>query len=348
MTDPKTAQPLPPFLPIMQTLVAPVRMAVLRAALELDVAELLETHGECDAMARAMGAHPGNLRLLLDALAAMDWVRKEVAESGESYANTDFSRAFLRRSSDTYLGDMVAALSGMEHRNLDRMADLVRNGPPEVGETGRVDDPERWRAAARYLARYHRAGAAEWIADRLAELPEFPAMRRMLDLGGGPGGVCARVLARRPDMTGVLFDLAPVAEVGREEMAAAGLADRVQVIGGDYNADDFGRGYDLVLSSLNLYYAKDLTAFLGRVRAALNPGGVFVSLHEGLTHGRTAPAHHVLARLSLALEGQDVSFDQGVIAKALLDAGFARVHGRTHKTPMGVLELDVARRTAQA
>ena len=171
-------------------------------------------------------------------------------------------------------------------------------------------------------------------------------MHRMLDLGSGPGVIGLEILSRNPHMQGVLFDLPAVADVAREEIGKASMERRVEVIGGNYNDTSFGQGYNLVLSSLNLYYARDLTDFLKRVRQAMEPNGVFISFHEGLTHGRTRPSRTVLSRLSLVMEGQDMSFNQGEIANALLNAGFSRVHSRTIETPMGTFELDIAFRDA--
>ena len=52
----------------------------------------------------------------------------------------------------------------------------------------------------------------------------------------------------------------------------------------------------------------------------------------------------VLSRLSLALEGQDVSFEKGQIAALLGEAGFGRVETRSFSLGMGEGELVVARK----
>ncbi len=70
-----------------------------------------------------------------------------------------------------------------------------------------------------------------------------------------------------------------------------------------------------------------------------------VCLHEGLTLERTRPAGIVLSRLSLALEGQDVSFEQGKIAAYLKEAGFTRVESRTVNLGVDEWELVTARKS---
>lgn len=78
---------------------------------------------------------------------------------------------------------------------------------------------------------------------------------------------------------------------------------------------------------------------------ALNPGGVFVSLHEGLNRERTAPEKVVISRLSLALEGQDVSFEEGRIARLALEAGFASLERRTINMLFGENEVAILRKS---
>lgn len=333
---------LPSFQPLMDTMIGPVRMAVLDTFITLELADAIEKTGNSNELANILNLNKSNLAYLLDAATTIGLTDKRKGR----YKLTDLSRHYLLRSSETYLGEMVQALSAMQHRNLDRMEELVRQGKPPVPKEQRLQDPEHWKRSARHLACYHRSGVADMMADIVDRIPGHQSMGRMLDLGAGPGVIGLGILKRHPQMSGVLFDLPAVAEVARQEVVAAEMEDRVEVIGGDYNEISFGREYDLVLSSLNLYYARDLTAFIGRIRDALNPGGVYISFHEGLTCERTHPSRTVLSRLSLALEGQDLSFSQGTIPDAMLRAGFARVHSRTIQTPMGTFELDIALRDA--
>jgi len=327
---------------VFELMVGPVRMAVLDAALEMGMADILAETSDLDSIAQSVGIEgdPTNLAYFLDAMVATGFARKK---SG-TYSNTPFAEAYLRKRSPSYFGDLVENLTRIQHRNLGKISELVRQGPPEVRANDKLDSEAVWKRSVRHLANYHKAGMAERVADLVASLPEFPSARRMMDLGCGPGVMCMSVVSRHPSMHGVLCDLPPVLEVAREEIAEAGLQDRISVIEGDYNEVDFGTGYDLVWASQTLYYAKDLRVMSARIYEALNPGGVFISFHEGLTGERTEPAATVLSRLSLALEGQDVSFEKGEIASYLPEAGFAWVDTRELVLPMGPVELTIARK----
>ncbi|MCJ2163379.1 MULTISPECIES: class I SAM-dependent methyltransferase [unclassified Pseudodesulfovibrio] len=327
---------------VFELMIGPIRMAVLDTALKLGMADILAQKQDLQSIARALEVKTdtANLAHFLDAMASMGFADKR----DERYFNTPFAESCLRKESPSYLGDLVSNLSHMQHRNLDRIPELIRQGPPEVSKQDQLHEEERWKQSVRHLASYHKAGMADLVAELVAALPEFPSMKRMLDLGCGPGIMCMTTVSRHPSLEGVLCDFPSVMEVAREEIAAAGMESRISTIEGDYNKVDFGKGYDLVWASHTLYYAKDLDAMFARIHEALNPGGVLITFHEGLTHERTQPTELILSRLSLALEGQDVSFEQGQIASHLPKAGFASVDTRTITLPMGPMELVVARK----
>jgi hypothetical protein len=69
-----------------------------------------------------------------------------------------------------------------------------------------------------------------------------------------------------------------------------------------------------------------------------------MAFQDGLTHERTRP-DMMLGHLGAALAaGQAFYFDQGEIAASMLRSGFKSVHSRTVTTPMGDMDLDIARK----
>jgi O-methyltransferase domain/Dimerisation domain len=61
----------------------------------------------------------------------------------------------------------------------------------------------------------------------------FAGIAKLVDVGGGNGSLLTAILRAHPMMKGVLFDLPDVAEQARRQIAAAGLADRCEVVAGD-------------------------------------------------------------------------------------------------------------------
>ena len=63
---------------------------------------------------------------------------------------------------------------------------------------------------------------------------DFTGISVLADIGGGNGSLISTVLARYPNMKGILFDLGHVVERAKEKLKAAGLADRCTLKEGNF------------------------------------------------------------------------------------------------------------------
>jgi cyclopropane fatty-acyl-phospholipid synthase-like methyltransferase len=166
-----------------------------------------------------------------------------------------------------------------------------------------------------------RLSAAE-IARKLP-LPASP--RALLDIGGGHGSYSARLAERYPTLTATVLDLPGSAAIGRELIAAAGLADRVLFRDGDATTADLGTGYDAVLCfNLVHHLAPDATATLfRRISGALTPGGTLAVLDAFAEPGRRASAHADMLALFVYLSSGARVHTPRELDGWLRDAGFA-------------------------
>src|SRR5712692_7657297 len=91
---------------------------------------------------------------------------------------------------------------------------------------------------------------------------DFLAVKKIVDVGGGHGGLITSILKANRSVKGVLFDSPQVIEGAQTRIKAAGLADRCEIIAGDFfkavpaGGDDFAAigktgGFDSRLRSLN-------------------------------------------------------------------------------------------------
>jgi predicted TPR repeat methyltransferase len=202
-----------------------------------------------------------------------------------------------------------------------------------------------WSQQARIQANGQRAGRAQQAAEIVSKLPEFPRMKKMLDLGGAAGLIGIAIVAAHPTMTGVIFDRPDVVEVAQEYIREYELEERVTTLGGDYAVDPIGSDYDLVWTSYTLPH-DNLEPIIRKIHAALSPGGVYVSLAEGLTHERTRPAFLINAMLATSLTSQETMYAEGEIAQAMRRAGFKSVHSHVPESPQfyGPAVVDIARK----
>jgi predicted TPR repeat methyltransferase len=195
------------------------------------------------------------------------------------------------------------------------------------------------------MANAERAGDAQTAVKIVSNLPEFSSFQKMLDLGGGPGIIGMAIVDSHPNMKGVVFDLPPVVKMAESFIREYKMTDRMSVLGGDFNKDFIGEGYDLIFSSNALQFAQDIDTVTKKIYNGLNPNGVFVSIFGfGQTQEQTKPEDLVLSLLSMGLMGQETGIEQGYIADSMLRVGFRSVHSQTINTAFGSMELDIGRK----
>ncbi len=77
-------------------------------------------------------------------------------------------------------------------------------------------------------------GMTTRVAAAVARLCDFSASRRLLDIGGGQGALAAAILRENPQMSAVLFDRPTVIERADKRLQELGIADRCELVGGDF------------------------------------------------------------------------------------------------------------------
>ncbi len=63
---------------------------------------------------------------------------------------------------------------------------------------------------------------------------DFGDIKRIMDVGGGHGGLITSILQKNADMRGILFDSPQVIEGAKASIEALGISDRCELIGGDF------------------------------------------------------------------------------------------------------------------
>ena len=115
----------------------------------------------------------------------------------------------------------------------------------------------------------------ELVADLIpfARDREFSA----IDLGCGTGILASVVLRTYPAAKMVAYDIAAnMLEECRRNLSEFG--GRLVIRRGDFGSDDFGEGYDLVVSGLSIHHLdqEGKQDLFTRVHRSMNPGGIFI------------------------------------------------------------------------
>jgi ubiquinone/menaquinone biosynthesis C-methylase UbiE len=317
---------------------APAYTKTLFAGIELDVFSELEQPRNYAEIAEKLELHQENTKYLLDALTSMNILKKE----NGLYKNTELSSEYLVKSSESYIGSLLLAKTNQDIN----IAKLVKEGPPSEAEQKQgLKLHETLGNYSQIMKTAQKVVRASEISVIVSSVPEFCSFQKMLDLGGGPGLIGIEIVKNHPDLKCVIFDTSVVTKVAEESIKEYHLQDRIEVLSGDYMVDSIGEGYDFILTSGTLNFAKhDLDTVVKKIYNALNPKGIFMCISEGLTEEGTKPTEMIFNWLPNRLKGRDFGLKQGEISDSALRNGFKNVYKRTVNMMLTELDVDIARK----
>jgi hypothetical protein len=166
----------------------------------------------------------------------------------------------------------------------------------------------------------------------------FAGARKVVDVGGSHGVFLSAVLGQEPGARGVLYDLPQVIEGARAELEAAGVADRVERIGGSF-FDSVPKGGDVYLIKHVLHDWNDgeCIRILQNVRNVMAPDGRVVVVEMPIeAGGPPSPAPLLDLNMFVMLTGKERTVDE---YGALFSGAGLRLAGVTRTpSPFAVLE----------
>lgn len=262
---------------------------VLFEANEAGIFALLEEKHSADDIAKIVNWHPRSTRMLLDGLVALGLVKK----SGSMYVNLPTAAACLVPGKPAYQGHIIQHMKHISHA-WARMGESLRSG------TGVRNEDERPAQELRAFI-LGMNDIAKFSACELLAALDLSGYSHMLDLGGGPATYPITFLQAHPAMNATVFDRPDVVEIGREEVARAGLEKRVSFIPGDMTKDEFGAGYDFVLISNIIHsFGPDMNIeILRKCYRAMKSGGRIVIKDFLVDNDRSGPAFGLMFALNM-------------------------------------------------
>jgi hypothetical protein len=173
-------------------------------------------------------------------------------------------------------------------------------------------------------------------APSVVGLFDLARILRVLDVGGGSGAYAMEFMRARPNLTAMVFDLPAVLPLTAAYLKRAGMADRVELVPGDYNTDPLGEGFDLVLLSAILHSnsPEENRTLIRRSAAALNSGGQVVVQEFIANEERTGPPFSTLFALNM-LVGTDAgdTYTESEVREWMVAAGLGEI--RRHDMAYG-------------
>jgi len=247
-----------------------LRFAAIRALIDIDVPEQLrEGPLSVTELASRCGAHAPALGRLLRSVAATGLLR---TVSPGTYELTEAGQALVTGAE---LPFVLWNTDPEAWRALGELTETVRTGQPPI--------LLRYPSLYHYLASH--PGSSEVfhalmvskhtpLADRLPYTDALDGVRTVVDVGGGKGTFIAAILRAHPGARGILLDIERALPAAKEYLAACGVADRCELVAGDFFASvPAGADAYVLAHVMHNWDDPEAIAILRSVRDAMPPHG---------------------------------------------------------------------------
>lgn len=322
--------------PVIDLIDAFRRSKAMFTAVRLGVFDRLERGPDkLETLAADLAASPDALERLLDSCVGLGLLEKL---SGR-YANTALASAYLCRSSRQSMIGYVLYSDEVLFRMWANLEDAIREGTHRWHQTFGTDGPlfdqffstpEKTRT---FLLGMHGFGVLS--SPRVVAAFDLSRFHYLVDLGGATGHLAVAACERYPKLRAAVFDLPPVIEFAREQVALSAAAERVDFIPGDFFADDLPEA-DLfaVGRILHDWSEEKIRRLLRKIFDRLPAGGGLLIAEKLLAPDKSGPtgAHMQSLNMLICTEGKERTLEE--YETLLRAAGFVEVRGQLTGAPV--------------
>ena len=332
-------QKTPTAVMLEQAWSALILSRLLPLVAELGIADLVAAGPRrIEDLAAATGTNADGLGRCLRALASAGIF----ADDGTgAYVNTALSESL--RENAPLTARAAVRLTGLPFltRAWDMLPDLVRgSGNQSAWELGNGVPPFEYLAGHPEEAAVFQQAMSAFSgpeAQAIVAAFDFSQIDTLVDVGGGHGQLLAAVLAATPTLSGVLFELPFVADGARNLLAERGVADRCQVVTGDFFVHSVPAGdAHLMKNILHDFDDQHALEILRNCRRAVAPGGRVLVVQEALPAGNAESFGKLLDIQMLLIGGRERTEDE--YRELLASAGYELTRVVPTTTPLHVIE----------
>lgn len=298
--------------------------STVHAAVNLEVFSVLGS-GQMSAeeVSDKLGGRRRGVAMLLNGLTAMGLL----AHEGDRYKNTDFSRTYLVKGEPAYIGYIIK-----HHFHLvdawSKLHEAVLTGSP-VEKRSHGDEEER---ESFQMGMFNLAMA---IAPAISAAVNLENRRHLLDLGGGPGTHAIHFCLANPQLQATIYDRKTTEPFARRTTEKFGVADRIDFVAGDFNADPLGGPYDAAWLSQIIHSNSDeeCEALIKKTAKALEPGGMMLIHDFFLNDTLDGPVFPALFSLNMLLGNHGRSYAEKEIRDMMSRAGVRDIYRLDFQAP---------------
>lgn len=279
------------------------------AAVKLGVFDALEgSSKDLATLAGALGCNQDALERLLDTCVGLGLLKKH----GPLYSNTPAAHTYLTRSSPRRLTGYINWSNDAMWKLWGCLEDAIREGSHRWTQVYGWDGPlfdhffETEESKREFLMGMHGFGMIS--SPHVAEAFELSGFTTFVDLGGATGHLAVAACRRWPHLKGVIFDLPAAVPMAREFVQRSAMADRVDVVAGDFFSDALPPGDLYALGRIvHDWEEEKILRLLRKIHQALPPGGAVLLAEKVLDDDKRGPrwAQYQNLNMLVCTEGKE-------------------------------------------
>jgi hypothetical protein len=270
-----------PSIELMRLVTGAWAARLVHTAVELGIADhLADGPRDIDFLAAQTRAHAQSLARLLRALTAIG-VLHETKE--RLYSLTTLGVTLQSNVPGSMRAWVLLAFSDDQGTAWEALSHAVRTGEHAFRHIFGTDMWTRLaeRPEAARLFDEAMQSLTQGANGRLITNYPFEKFGWIVDVGGGNGSLLLPILGRHPAMRATIFDLPHVADAARSRIAAAGLSDRCEAVGGDaFVAVPAGADAYVLKGVIHDWEDKEAIAILRTCRAAMSDGSKLILIER--------------------------------------------------------------------
>jgi acetylserotonin N-methyltransferase len=309
---------------------------VMFAAVSLGVFDALTPGPKTlQVLADELKAKPDALERLLDACVGLQLLNRN--ERG--YINTPAASTYLSRSSPDRLTGYIHYSNDVMWKLWHNLEDAVREGTHRWQQTFGWDGPifshffRTEEARREFLMGMHGYGLIS--SPQVVGAFDLSKYTCLVDLGGATGHLAIAACKRYPNLRAVVVDLPEAVSLAQEIVGAAGVADRITVVAGDFFLSPLPKGDLYALGRiLHDWSEEKIIKLLGRVYEHLPPAGAVLIAEKLLEENKRGPRWAQMQNLNMlsSTEGKERTLSE--YEELLRRVGFVDVYGCRTSSPL--------------
>jgi ubiquinone/menaquinone biosynthesis C-methylase UbiE len=206
----------------------------LWVAAKLGIADLLQSGPKtADELAQATDTHAPSLYRILRALTSAGIFQKE---SDGRFALKPLSETLVTNAPGSVRWFIISELGQEHYPAWGNLMQSVKTGEIAFDSYFGADIWKYFSQHPEDAAVFNdsMSGMTAAANEAIMSVYDFSPFKKVIDIGGGHGGLITSILKQNPEAQGVLFDAPQVIAGARQKLEANGVANRCETVAGDF------------------------------------------------------------------------------------------------------------------